>query len=265
MIDTHAHLDFDQFDADREAVIARAREAGLVAIVNAGTSLAASRAAVALAEKHDLIYATVGVHPNNAGSQKTPMVTREVVDELRELASHPKVVAIGEIGLDYYRDYTPHRVQRKAFARQLGLAAELGLPVVVHCRNAKSNNRAFTDVVAALKKWPWPGIGVIHSYSAGPKHLTEIVEMGFSIGISGPVTFPKAKDLQTVAETVALRSLLVETDCPYLSPVPYRGKRNEPAFVKHVVEAIAQIRDIPEEKVVEITTLNALRLFGIHV
>jgi TatD DNase family protein len=265
LIDTHAHLDSSQYDADREAVIARAREAGLVAIVNAGTSLASSRAVVALAEKHDFVYATVGVHPNNAGSQKTPMVTREVVDELRELASHPKVVAIGEIGLDYYRDHSPHRVQRKAFARQLGLAAELGLPAVIHCRNAKGKHRAFADVLTALKKWPWPGVGVIHSYSAGTKHLAEIVDMGFSIGLSGPVTFPKAKDLHEVAELVALRSLLVETDCPYLSPVPYRGKRNEPAFVKHVVEAIAQARGISEEKVAEATTRNALRLFGIHV
>ena len=265
LIDTHAHLDFSQFDADREAVIARAREAGLVAIVNAGTSLASSRAAVALAEKHDFIYATVGVHPNSAGSQKTPMVTREVMDELRELASHPKVVAIGEIGLDYYRDHSPHRVQRRAFARQLGLAAELGLPAVVHCRNAKGNHRAFADVLTALKKWPWPGVGVIHSYSAGTKHLVEIVEMGFSIGLSGPVTFPKAKDLHEVAESVALRSLLVETDCPYLSPVPYRGKRNEPAFVQHIVEAIAEARGIPEEQVAETTTRNALRLFGINV
>jgi TatD DNase family protein len=265
LIDTHAHLDFSRFDADREAVITRAREAGLVAIINAGTSLASSRASVALAEKHDFIYATVGVHPNNAGSHKTPMVTREVLDELRELASHPKVVAIGEIGLDYYRDHSPHRVQRRAFARQLGLAAELGLPTVVHCRNAKGRHRALTDVLTALKKWPWPGVGVIHSYSAGPKYLTEIVELGFSIGLSGPVTFPKAKDLHAVAQTVALRSLLVETDCPYLCPVPYRGKRNEPAFVQHVVEAIAGARDIPKEQVAEATTRNALRLFGINV
>jgi TatD DNase family protein len=265
LIDTHAHLDFSDFDADRKDVIARAHEAGLVAIVNAGTSLASSRASVALADKYDFVYTTIGVHPNNAGSQKTPMVTREVLDELREMASHPKVVAIGEIGLDYYRDHSPRPVQRRAFSRQLALAAELGLPVVVHCRNSKRNNRAYTDVLDALRKWPWPGIGVFHSYSAGPKHLTEILDMGFSIGISGPVTFPKAKELQAVAKAVPLRSLLVETDCPYLTPEPHRGKRNEPAYVQHVVEAIAHAREIPEEEVAKATTRNALRLFGIHV
>jgi TatD DNase family protein len=264
LVDTHAHLDFSQFDADREAVIARAREAGLVAIVNAGTSLAASRASVALADKHDFIYAAIGVHPHNVGSKKTPMVTREVLDELREMASHPKVVAIGEIGLDYYRNLTPRSVQRRAFAWQLGLAAEVGLPVVVHCRNGKGKNRAFNDILTGLRKWPWPGVGVVHSYSAGLKYLAEVVEMGFYIGISGPVTFPKAKDLQAVVKEVSLRSLVVETDCPYLTPEPYRSKRNEPAYVRHVVEAIANVRGVSEEEVAEATTLNALRLFGIH-
>ena len=252
LIDSHAHLDFRRFDKDRELVIQRAREKGLAAVVNIGTDLDASRASIELAEQYAFIYASVGVHPHGAKA-----VTPPLLDRLRSLAQHQKVVAVGEIGLDYYRDLSPRPVQRRVFAEQLALAGELGLPVVIHSREAHD------DVLAALRGWE--GRGVLHSYSAGPKHVAEILDMGFSIGISGPVTFPKAKDLQAVAETVALRSLLVETDCPYLTPVPYRGKRNEPAFVKHVVEAIAEARDIPEEKVAEVTTRNALRLFGINV
>lgn len=250
LIDSHAHLDFSQFDGDREAVIARAREAGLVAILNVGTDLASSRAAVVLAEEHDFIHAAVGVHPHSA---KT--VTPAVLDELRALAHHPQVVAVGEIGLDYYRDLSPRPVQRRAFADQLALAAELGLPVVVHSREA------YDDVLAALREWK--GAGVLHSYSAGPERLGEVLALGFSIGISGPVTFPQARRLREVAATVPMDRLLVETDCPYLTPVPHRGHRNEPAYVQHVVEAVARAREIQPEVVAQATVNNANRLFGI--
>jgi len=315
LIDSHAHLDSSQFDDDREAVILRAQEAGLVAILNVGTDLASSRAAVALAEKYDFIYTAVGIHPHDA---KT--VTPAVLDELRALAHHPKVVAVGEIGLDYYRDLSPRPVQRRAFAYQLALAAELALPVVVHSREAHD------DVLAALREWAgfppgggteggrlplgggteggrlppgggtegghlppgggteggrfppgggteggrFPpgggiegGLGVLHSYSAGTERLEQVLNLGFSIGISGPVTFPKANQLRAVAAAVPLERLLVETDCPYLTPVSHRGKRNEPAYVRHVVEAVARARGMPAEAVAQATADNARRLFGV--
>jgi len=250
LIDSHAHLDHRKFDGDRAAVISRAQEVGVVAILNAGADLASSRAAVALAEEHDLIYAAVGVHPHDALT-----VNPELLDELRKLARHPKVVAVGEIGLDYYRDLSPRPVQLRAFADQLALATELGLPVVIHSRDAHD------DVLAALQGWD--GVGVLHSYSAGPERLEEVLALGFSIGISGPVTFPKAQPLRAVAAAVPLERLLVETDCPYMTPVPYRGRRNEPAHVRYVVEAVARARDVQPEAVARATVNNARTLFGI--
>jgi TatD DNase family protein len=251
LIDSHAHLDSSKFDGDREAVIERAREAGVAAILNVAGDLASSRAAVALAERHDFIYAAVGVHPHDART-----VTPAVLDELRAMAPHPKVVAIGEIGLDYYRDFSPRPVQRQVFADQLALAAELGLPVAVHSREA------LDDVLAALRGWE--GTGVLHSYSGGPERLEEVLELGFSIGISGPVTFPKAEPLWAVAAAVPLGRLLVETDCPYLTPVPYRGRRNEPAYVRYVAEAVARAREMEAEPLARAAADNARRLFGMQ-
>jgi TatD DNase family protein len=250
LIDSHAHLDFRRFDDDRESVIQRARETGLAAVVNIGTDLDSSRASIELAESYEFIYATVGVHPHSA---KT--VTSRVFDELRTLARHPKVVAVGEIGLDYYRDLSPRPVQRKAFSDQLALAADLGLPVVIHSRDAHD------DVIAALQGWK--GTGVLHSYSAGLTRLDEVLELGFWVGISGPVTFPKAQALRRVAARVPLERLLVETDCPYLTPEPHRGRRNEPAYVRYVVEAVARARGMPAGTVAHSTADNARRLFDI--
>jgi TatD DNase family protein len=250
LIDSHAHVHFPQFDDDREAVVDRARKAGLVAIVEIGTNLESSRAAVALAEQHDFIYATVGVHPHDA---KT--VDQAALDELRALAHHPKVVAIGEIGLDYYRDLSPRPVQRQAFAHQLALASELDLPVVIHSRDAHD------DVLATLRDWD--GVGVMHTYAAGPERLDDVMAMGFFIGLSGPVTFSTAGRLREVAKRVPLDRLLVETDCPYLTPEPHRGRRNEPAYVRHVAEAIGCLRGVSLEKVAQATTENAARLFGV--
>jgi TatD DNase family protein len=251
LIDSHAHLDSPKFDGDREAVVERAREAGLVAILNVGGDLASSRAAVALAERYGFIYAAVGVHPHDART-----VTPAVLDDLRTLSRHPKVVAIGEIGLDYYRDLSPRPVQRQAFADQLALAAELGLPVIVHSREA------LDDVLAGL--CGWEDTGVLHSYSGGLERLEEVLELGFSIGISGPVTFPKAERLRAVAEAVPLERLLVETDCPYLTPVPYRGRRNEPAYVRYVAQAVARARGMEAEPLARATADNARCLFGIQ-
>jgi TatD DNase family protein len=263
LIDSHAHLDFRPFDDDRDAVIARARDAGLVAILNSATSLASSWASVSLAETHDFVCAAVGVHPHGATT-----ATRTVLEQLRALANHPKVVAIGEIGLDYYRDLSPRPAQRRAFADQLALAKEVGLPVIVHSRDAHD------DVFALLQDWLSPhkhagrierrqGQGVLHSYAAGPERLDEALEMGFYIGISGPVTFKNAGRLQEVAAKVPLDRLLIETDCPYLTPEPHRGERNEPAYVRYVAQAIARIRQVSEETVAQATTDNARWLFGI--
>ena len=248
LVDSHAHLDFPQFDNDREAVVERAREAGLAAILNVGADLASSRAAVALAAQYDFIYAAVGVHPHDA---KT--VTPAVLGELRALARHQKVVAVGEIGLDYYRDLSPRPVQRQVFADQLALATELALPVVIHDREAHD------DVLATLRGWQ--GTGVIHSYSAGLERLEEVMALGFFASISGPVTFRRAHRLRAVAAAVPLERLLVETDCPYLTPVPYRGRRNEPAYVRYVAEAVARARGISDEALARATADNARRLF----
>ena len=256
LIDSHAHLDFPQFDGDREAVITRAREAGLVAIVNAGAGLESSRTSVALADRVDFIYATVGIHPHDA---KT--ANRTALAELRALAQHPKVVAIGEIGLDYYRDLSPRPVQRRAFADQLALAAELALPVVIHSRSGNHDCRAHDDVLDILHDWN--GIGVMHSYAAGPERLEEVLEMDFYISISGPVTFKKAERLREVAAKVPPNRLLIETDCPYLTPEPHRGKRNEPANVRYVAQTIAHARNVTPRKIALATTDNARRLFGI--
>ncbi|MGB9870102.1 MAG: TatD family hydrolase [Anaerolineae bacterium] len=248
LVDSHAHLDFPEFEPDREAVIARARAVGVVAILNVGADLESSRASVALAQQYDFIYAAIGVHPHDA---KT--LTPTALEELRALARHPKVVAMGEIGLDYYRDLSPRPVQRQAFADQLALAAELGLPVVVHSRDA------LDDTLSILRGWT--GGGVLHSYSGGPERLQEVLAMGLHIGLSGPVTFPNAHRLRTVAATVPLDRLLIETDCPYLTPEPYRGRRNEPAYVWYVAGAVARARGMPAEEVARATAENAARLF----
>lgn len=255
MIDSHCHLDFKKFDRDRGAVIATAEKAGLVAIINPGVDLKTSRAAVALAAKHPIVYAAVGVHPHDA---KT--VTRQTTAKLRKLAAHPQVVAIGEIGLDYYRDLSPRDVQRRAFAEQLELAAELDLPVIIH------NREATEDTFAALENWVSDGgrrRGVLHSYSAGTGWLERALELGFSISISGPVTFPKATALQQVAQTVPLERLLIETDAPFLTPLPYRGRRNQPAYVQYVAKKIANLRGLPPTELGRQTTRNACKLFGL--
>jgi len=231
-------------------VLDRAREAGLVAIVDIGTDLPSSRAAIELAQQQHVVYATVGVHPHEAQH-----VTSETWAELRALARHPKVVALGEIGLDYHYDFSPRPIQRRVFADQLALASDLGLPVVIHSREAHA------DVLAALEDWD--GTGVLHAYAAGPDSLDRVVDMGFYVGISGPVTFKNADRLRQAVALAPLDRLLVETDCPYLTPAPHRGKRNEPAYVRHVVQAVARVRDLPLEAVAQATTENACRFFGI--
>jgi len=257
LIDSHAHVDFPQFDDDRREVIRRARETGLVALVNIGTNLASSRASVELAETYgraspDFAYATVGIHPHDA-ERATP----QAMAELRSLAQHERVVAIGEIGLDYYRDYSPRPVQRAAFREQLALASERELPVVIHSRDAHE------DTFSILRDWE--GTGVLHTYAAGIEYLDRVIGMGFYIGISGPVTYRSAEELRHVVRAAPLDRLLIETDCPYLTPEPHRGKRNEPAYVRFVAQAIAKARGDSLEHIGKQTTRNTCHLFGLPV
>jgi TatD DNase family protein len=254
LIDAHAHLDFPQFDEDREHVIDRARRNGVAEIVNVGTSLASSRASIKLADQYDFVHATVGVHPHDAAKFGPSQM-----EEMRSLALNPNVAAIGEIGLDYYRDLSPRPDQRRAFAGQLSLAADLGLPVVIHSRDAHG------DVMSILSDFDASGMApvILHSYSGGPENLRAALERGYYISISGPVTFRKADALREVAASVPADRLLVETDCPYLTPHPHRGRRNEPAYVRYVAAAVAGARRASVDLVARATVDNTRRAFGL--
>jgi TatD DNase family protein len=264
LIDTHTHLDFPQFNGDRERVIERAATAGIGTIVNVGTDLASSKAAVALAEAYPQVYAAVGVHPHDA---KT--LTGKMLKELRALASHPIVVAIGEIGLDFYRDLSPRDKQRQAFKQQLALASEVGKPVVIHDRDAHA------EVMATLRRWAEDSrppsaishqpMGVLHCFSGDLAMAQEAIELGFYISIAGPVTFKNARRLRELVRQLPLEKLLVETDCPYLTPHPHRGKRNEPAYVKLVAQEVARIKGLSLEEVGRITSDNAQALFALDL
>jgi TatD DNase family protein len=262
LIDTHAHLDFGKFDTDREAVIERAQAVGVVAIVNVGADLESSRAAVRLAQEYDMVYAAVGMHPHDAKK-----LDGAALAELRELAQQPKVVAVGEIGLDFYRDLSPREVQRRAFQAQLAWAAKLGKPVVIHDRDAHDEVMAIlADWAAGLKNPLLAGrLGVLHTFSGDLAMAEQAIDLGCYISISGPVTYQNARQLPDIVRALPLERLLVETDCPFLAPHPHRGKRNEPAYVRLVAERLAEIKDIPFDTLAKATTANAYRLFGLGV
>jgi len=254
LTDSHAHLDFSQFKNDREDVIARALDAGVTTMLNVGTDLASSEASVALAHRHLSIYAAVGIHPHDA---KT--LTPKVLGRLSELATDEKVVAIGEIGLDYYRNLSPMDQQRMAFRQQIRLAIKLDMPIVVHDRDAHA------DVLKILQEEGAQRVrGVLHCFSGSLDMALKGLEMGFLISFAGPITYGGGKK-QEIARKISLDKILVETDCPFLTPVPHRGKRNEPAYVRHVAEKIAGIRGISFDEVAEATSRNAARLFRLHV
>lgn len=261
LIDTHCHVDFDRYDDDRKAVIRRAQEAGLIAIINPAVDVQNSRIVCELAAAHDLIYAAVGIHPNSTAQYKTGLI-----GDLHALSERRKVVAIGEIGLDYYRDRSPRDRQWRAFEEQLGLATLRKLPVIIH------NREASEDVLNILTNWI-AGLeadhslrerpGVLHSFSASTEIAERALALGFYIGITGPVTFKKADDLRRVAAMVPTDRLLIETDGPFLTPYPYRGKRNEPAYVQYVADRIAAVRRATLQDLGRQTTVNAIRLFGL--
>lgn len=253
LIDSHAHLDDDAFDKDRAALIAKLHADG-IGVVTIGSSLASSRDAVRLASRHHGIWATVGVHPHGA---KT--VTPAVLRELEALAKEPKVVAIGEIGLDYYRDLSPRDVQRRVFAEQLQLAERVGLPVVIH------NRESTDDLVRILQEAGTTHRGVIHSFLGDFALARTFLNLGLHLGVGGPLTYPANGALRDAVRRVPLDRILLETDCPYLTPVPHRGKRNEPAYIELVARAMAELRATAPESVTETTTLNTMRLFELRV
>lgn len=261
LIDSHCHLDFELFDNDRKEVLERAFEAGVTRILNPGIDLPSSRAAVKLAESHPAVFAAVGVHPNEAKTWSP-----NSFDELRELMSHPKVVAVGEIGLDYYRDYAPRELQQQVLGLQLSLAAERGLPVIIH------NRLAGVDLLASLSRWIaslselHPSLarspGVLHSFSEGLEIAQKAIALNFFIGITGPVTFRNAPELRQTISQLPVDNLLIETDAPFLTPHPHRGERNEPAYVRFVADKISEIYNLPVQVVGSVTSANADRLFN---
>lgn len=264
-VDTHCHLDFEAYSEDLEAVLAGAWEAGVERILVPGIDLASSRKVLDLAEKHDRVYAAVGVHPNSAGSWE-----KGTAAQLEALVEHPKVKAIGEIGLDYYRHRAPREKQREVLQRQLDLADRTHLPVVLHVRNEKKEERScIIDLLEILAAWK-AGIeesrdkhrfGVIHSFSGNVEEAQRAMSLDFFLGITGPVTFKNARVMQQVVTSSPLTCLLIETDGPFLTPHPHRGKRNEPAYVRYVAQKVADLKDRPVGEVARETTENADYLF----
>ncbi|KIL52443.1 TatD family hydrolase [Jeotgalibacillus campisalis] len=253
LFDTHMHLNADQFEEDIDEVISRAQENDVELMTVVGFDTPTIHKAMELAEKHDFIYAAVGWHPVDAID-----LTEKELSWIEELAKHPKVVAIGEMGLDYHWDKSPKEVQKEVFRKQIRLALRVNLPIVIH------NREATQDVVDILREENASEVGgIMHCYSGSLEIAQQCVEMNFMISLGGPVTFKNAKKPKEVAEGIDLKHLLIETDAPFLAPHPYRGKRNEPAYVKLVAEKIAEIKGLSYEEVGKQTTQNAKKLFKI--
>jgi len=250
LVDTHAHLQWASFDKDREKVINRARKADVKYIVNIGFDINGSRKAIELAVKHKGLYATVGIHPHNASQ-----FNKNVLDNLKELSENPKVVAIGEIGLDYYRNLSPRKAQKEAFEAQLFLAEELELPVVIHDRDAH------TDTLKMLSRFKGKINGIMHCFSGSKEMAEQCIKSNFCISFAGPVTFPNSHALHEVAKWIDMNKILLETDSPWLAPQEMRGKRNEPAFLPFIAKKIAKLKGISVDELTEATTENAKEIF----
>ena len=255
LFDTHCHLDEEAFAGDVEQVVARALDEGLVGLATIGITAATSRAAVELAGRFECVHAVVGIQPNYVAES-----TEADWKTILELVSADKVVAVGETGLDRYWDYSPIEDQAEMFQRHMRLARDHDLPFVVHCREAEA------DVVAELEHEAANGQlnGIMHSFAGDAATAARCVELGMHISLAGMLTFKKNEQLRTAAAEVPLERLLVETDAPYLAPMPYRGKRNEPAWVRHTAECLAEVKEISLEELAEATTANALRIFGLE-
>ncbi|MYF99048.1 TatD family deoxyribonuclease [Candidatus Poribacteria bacterium] len=253
LIDSHTHLQVSQYNKDRDAVLKRAQTAGVATILIIGIDLETSLSAIELAEKHENLFATVGMHPHDAKK-----LTPDVLKAFRELLNHPKVIALGEIGLDYYRNLSPPEIQKDAFKKQLDIAEEMEMPIIIH------NRDAYMDILPILEARQGKIKGVLHCFTGDVELMERSVEIGFHIGIGGIVTYPNAKEMQAVASKVPSDRLLIETDCPWLAPQFRRGKRNEPSYVRAVAEKIAELRNTSIETVGEITSNNFKFLFGIE-
>lgn len=251
LIDSHTHLDFRHYNSDREEVIQRAQEKGVQVIINVGADLSSSMASLSLAEKYDHIYATVGVHPHEA-----KQVKGNVIQRLKEFLARDKVVAIGETGLDFHYNNSPRDIQERVFRTQIRLAHQFHLPLVIHSR--ESDERLLT--ILKEEKAEEVG-GVIHCFHGDRSRAQEFLEMGFYLGLGGVITFPKAKEIRKAIPSLPLSRILLETDAPYLTPIPHRGKRNEPAYVLHVAEEISRLMGIPLHQVAEKTSENTRQLF----
>jgi TatD DNase family protein len=261
-VDSHAHLDGKQFQADREQVIVRAREAGVETVVAIGNGDGPGTldCGIQLAAKYDFMYATVGIHPHEA-----KLATDAAFAEMEQLAKKPKVIAWGEIGLDYFYDHSPRDVQQAVFIRQMESARAAKLPIVIHCRPSNNSEDAWEDCLNLINNhWRPGGLGgILHCFTGEWKHAERALDMGFMISFAGNVTFPKAQQIREAAKQVPLDRMLIETDCPYLAPVPHRGQRNEPAFVKETARQIGELRGIPTEDVARHTTRNFYRFFSL--
>ncbi len=256
IVDSHAHLEFPQFDEDRDAMLGRAREAGIEMLLAIGSGTGPDRlnAAIPFAEQHDWIYATVGIHPHEA-----QLATEEHFEKLDELGKHPRVIAWGEMGLDYFYDHSPRDVQQQVFRRQLGQARAAKLPIVIHCRDA------WPDCLEMIERdWKSSGLGgIFHCFTGTLEEAKRGLDMGFLISFAGNVTYPKMQPLRDVAKQLPLDRILTETDSPFLSPQGRRGKRNEPAYVVEVARALGNVRDLPGEEVAAATAANFQRFFGL--
>ena len=252
LVDTHAHLDDVKYTGDLDEVIARAGEFGVTRIISMGDTMAASRNAVQIAEKYDGVFAGAGVHPQEALS----LIAGDY-DRLAQMMTHPKVKVLGEIGLDYYYENASREKQQEIFIRQLDVARQMHMPVSIHDRDAHG------DTMAILKKEGKGLTGSIHCFSGSWEMAKELLKMGWFLGVDGPLTFKNAAKLPEIIAQIPLDRLLLETDSPYLAPVPKRGRRNEPAYVKYIAEKVAEIRNIPLEEVAQQTTQNAVNLFNL--
>jgi TatD DNase family protein len=259
-VDSHAHLDMPQFDGDRPQVIARARDAGVRTIlaIGSGTGPGSLDCAIRLAQQHPGVYATIGIHPHEA-----KLATDADFTELESLARDPKVIAWGEIGLDYFYEHSPRETQQRVFLRQMEQAHAAKLPIIIHCRPSQNSEDAWDDCLCLLRQhWAASGLGgILHCFGGAPRHARAALDLGFMVSFAGNITFPKAQDLRDTAAALPLESVLIETDAPFLAPVPHRGRRNEPAYVKEVAGQIGELRHMSRDDIGAQTAENFYRFF----
>lgn len=261
-VDSHAHIEGTKFNSDRSEMLERAQSAGIVAMLAIGNGNSPDEVgcAIPFAEKHSWVYASTGIHPHEAS-----LATPKAYEEMQRIAQHPKMIAWGEIGLDYYYDHSPRDVQLRVFTEQMELAAAAKKPIIIHCRPSDNSENAWGDCLGLLNKhWRATGLGgILHCFTGEERHAKAALDLGFMISFAGNITYPKAQNIRDVAAGVPADRFFIETDCPYLAPVPYRGKRNEPALVIETARQVGNVRGISGEEVGLISTENFFRFFHI--